>query len=163
MPVYGQDHNSILFGESLEDDSTLYTLRFKALQEILSLETIIDFAETKIPHQAVYYEDLDLYVVEQSFEIEMGQPNSTIDISNLNHFKIIPNPASESAVVEIHFEIIEEGILELFNIEGKMIFSKNISGKETFEPLYLRHLESGTYFLKLRTDKGIATQKLVKI
>lgn len=74
-----------------------------------------------------------------------------------DHMIIFPNPASSVVNIEIH-ENIKFNKLSLYNIFGGLIceydsYQKTIS---------ISRLPQGTYFLKLETDKGIISKKIVK-
>jgi late competence protein required for DNA uptake (superfamily II DNA/RNA helicase) len=78
---------------------------------------------------------------------------------------LYPNPTSGSFTVEVYkSDVVEEAKLQVVNILGQIIYSKNtlkIDGciKETIE---LNHaLPNGTYFIKLIIGENVETKKLV--
>lgn len=74
-----------------------------------------------------------------------------------NLFSIYPNPVKD--VLTIKSDSSHEiTFLTIFNLLGEMILSKT----ENFNQIDLSSLRSGVYFLKVNTDAGIITMKLVK-
>ena len=77
------------------------------------------------------------------------------------HFQ--PNPAKESTVFIINTTIASEGLLQLINSVGQVVFSQTLSlssGKNTF-PLQVSNLAAGMYVAQLSEGGKISSQKLV--
>jgi acetyl esterase/lipase len=70
-----------------------------------------------------------------------------------------PNPASEAVYFQTSsaFPILD---LQLFDVSGKLVRS-NVNLKDNSYTLYRNGLPGGVYFVKLRFEKGIVTQKLI--
>ena len=109
-------------------------------------------------------EDYD--IVEDTFEVN-GEPK-TIDVKMINiginsveymDITIYPNPTKG----ELRIRNYECGIMdvEIFDAFGRM---QNVESRkqksETF--VDISHLSSGIYFVKITTEKGVITQKVVK-
>lgn len=73
--------------------------------------------------------------------------------NQLVDFSVYPNPASESFKIGVHAEVLS---VEIFNIMGAKVLS--VEGKREIN---VSELQSGIYFLKIETDKGILNQKLI--
>ena len=145
---------------NLDDGSVLYTMKFKALQDLNSMEGVIDFSSTLIPSQTVYRaNDNRLYLVENIFN---GATISVGDFIGLENFDLAPNPAHNETFINISFDQKENAELSLYDYSGKLIKSWSFEGHSFVEPVYLHGLPVGTYLLKLRTDKGFKTKKLIK-
>lgn len=72
--------------------------------------------------------------------------------SNNSEIRIFPNPTKGK------FSILAEDVesVEVFSLQGKLIYI----GKE--REIDLSHVPDGLYFIKVRTEKQIATRKLIK-
>ena len=77
---------------------------------------------------------------------------AAVNSNNLINFNVYPNPAND--IVNIQTEDSIKNV-SIYNILGKLVFSDN---KET---LNTSNLNAGIYLLKVTTDKGIGTSKLV--
>ncbi|MEI7500752.1 MAG: M6 family metalloprotease domain-containing protein [Bacteroidota bacterium] len=76
-----------------------------------------------------------------------------------NGIKIYPNPSNGlfKVVIDEGREIQE---IKVINFTGKEILSRNETGEKEFE-LDLSYVSQGVYIIKIRTDNGLFTRKLV--
>ena len=161
LPVLGTMSND-LEGVTLDDGSVLYSLRFKALSEVASLMSILNFTEELIQKQVVYRPEVfELYIVDASYE------SATTTIADepliLNKFEIYPNPVENNLGINVLFENSEKAELILYNSVGKLVHRWNFEGRRINETLRLGNLPQGAYVLKLMTDDGIVAKSLVKL
>ena len=70
---------------------------------------------------------------------------------------VYPNPAYD--LLNVNVGGIRKGTIQLFDISGKMQIERNISSKET--AFDVSDLASGVYLLKVKTDMGEHTQKVM--
>lgn len=86
--------------------------------------------------------------------------NVVTGINNIEENKavIYPNPTKGMVKVNTEDEILE---IEVLNIQGQVV--KSIIGESTFESIDISELNDGIYFLKIKTDKRIFTQKVMKL
>ena len=75
--------------------------------------------------------------------------NSTINIC--------PNPSDD--IINIEIENINNATLDIFNVNGNLIFSKELDSK--FEKVGISHLSEGIYFVKVRQENNIRIEKLI--
>jgi len=53
--------------------------------------------------------------------------------------------------------------LEILDINGKLLISKNISIQDKFSgSLNLEHLSVGVYYLNLKSERGTVARKIIK-
>jgi photosystem II stability/assembly factor-like uncharacterized protein len=78
---------------------------------------------------------------------------------NLN-FSVFPNPFSEEINISLS-SAGSENHITLFDISGKLIFSHQFTGNNY--RMNASYLSKGVYFIKIISDNGVATMKLVKI
>ena len=76
-----------------------------------------------------------------------------------NKFKIYPNPTNNS--VSVLFEDLQITGYVVYDIQGREILSKNKQFSASFD-IDLSSFNSGIYLLKIVTDKGDFTQKVIK-
>jgi len=77
-------------------------------------------------------------------------------IQNTNAISIFPNPTTDKFTIILP----EKAIIEILNIEGKIIESKKVNDSQI--NIDVSYFSSGVYIIKAITDKGIAINKLIK-
>jgi hypothetical protein len=75
--------------------------------------------------------------------------------NNLNGLEIYPNPANDKLTIET----TQKSEIEILNIQGQLIKSITSNGKTTID---ISELAPGMYFVKVKTENGIAVKKFVK-
>ena len=75
--------------------------------------------------------------------------NSTINI--------YPNPSDD--IINIEIENINNSIIEIYNVNGKLVFSKAVNSK--VEKIDVSELLRGIYFVKVRQDNNVRIEKLI--
>ena len=88
--------------------------------------------------------DSSNHIIEQSTQLDQ-------------QISIFPNPSSDNIQLQIHKEIKIEKI-ELLDISGRLIRSYLYD----FQVLDINYLPEGLYYIKIGTDKGIISKKLIK-
>jgi len=83
----------------------------------------------------------------------MGNMNvKNIDAIN---FSVVPNPAADYLSIHSNEKI---NSVEIIDVNGRKI----IEVKE-FSKINIKTLNSGTYFVKIKTDKGSVSKKFIKL
>lgn len=77
-----------------------------------------------------------------------------------NHLTIFPVPASELVTVSINNHAGESGLIEIYSKLGQLIQTKTISNRSTI--VDISNLFPGIYVLNITTDKGFASNKIIK-
>lgn len=87
-------------------------------------------------------------------EIVLGQEESEL----VNNLSVYPNPINESSVLSIQTSKAFNGTIELFNLQGQLVYASNqfIQGGKNQITLNLGELSSGNYLLKLKNEYGKA-------
>jgi hypothetical protein len=84
---------------------------------------------------------------------------STFEKKEIASFSIFPNPVNDFININSNIEIKN---ITIFNLEGRKIFAKNISG--TTETIDTKDLGEGVYFATIQfLDNNTATKKIVII
>jgi uncharacterized repeat protein (TIGR01451 family) len=82
-----------------------------------------------------------------------------------NHFglSIFPNPASQQVNLAISSRVTETGIAGIFTIDGKLVAQQQVSLSENEQRLSfdVSSVPTGMYFVKVETNSGAITEKLV--
>lgn len=76
-------------------------------------------------------------------------------------FKIYPNPASES--VKLIFDETENVLVSIYDLSGKIIYSKQYNGLSNQIEIDISGFDAGTYFVHLNTVSENSGQKLLVI
>ncbi|WGD35469.1 T9SS type A sorting domain-containing protein [Olleya sp. YS] len=90
----------------------------------------------------------------KSFTIESSATLSTDDLSLDKKVTIFPNPAEDFVQIKTSLDI---DLISLYDINGRLILDIPYT-----ERLSLEHLDSGVYFLKLKSKNLITTKKIIK-
>ncbi|PLW98271.1 MAG: hypothetical protein C0591_04875 [Marinilabiliales bacterium] len=86
---------------------------------------------------------------------------SGVGQSETIQFEIYPNPAGKKFEVRSLEFVVNGGLLEIYDMNGRKLIEKHIqAGAEEFE-VDLSSLESGVYFCRLISKNKSATQKLI--
>ena len=82
-----------------------------------------------------------------------------IEENTNNTFVVYPNPAND--LINVTFSSVSEnGTVELFTADGKVIESKEISDSMT-ETFNVVNLNSGVYYIVITSDNGRVSQKVI--
>jgi hypothetical protein len=78
-----------------------------------------------------------------------------------NQFSIYPNPNKGSFTIEFK-ELANSFSVEVFDITGKTIYENNYDQSANLSQMInLDNVNSGIYFINVKSDKGLVTKKLV--
>ena len=75
---------------------------------------------------------------------------------------VYPNPTTEKVFVKI-LNATSDVILELVNLEGKVLLQKTLSPNtdQILETLHVGNLENGTYLIITKSDQTVKTKKII--
>ncbi|WP_299896121.1 glycoside hydrolase family 11 protein [uncultured Aquimarina sp.] len=95
-------------------------------------------------------------------ELDVSVDNTVLGVDDLqkpnSYFDIYPNPAKD--VAHVNFNISnQEKKLEVYNVSGKIVLSKNYGATETITEI--ENLPKGMYFVVLNTNNNNAAKKLI--
>lgn len=89
-----------------------------------------------------------------------GRPLSTQSSARRLSLAVAPNPSKGDFRVFMSQQS-GKGILQLLDMRGRLCYQTQLSGTEQQMQLHLPDLAAGVYLLRLNTENGTATQKLV--
>jgi hypothetical protein len=81
------------------------------------------------------------------------------DIIPENKLTLFPNPTSGSFL--LNASDMEVKSLDILDLNGKLVYQKNISTRDAKLEVHLRYAPSGVYIIKVTTTEGIVQKKLV--
>lgn len=80
-------------------------------------------------------------------------------LNDINILNIYPNPTSD--IVNFIFEKIETGKIEIYSLDGKLVFSKEFNEINQFEAS-LSNYQDGVYIARISTVENTITKKIIK-
>ena len=95
-----------------------------------------------------------------SYQFSWTVDDSTLSVDNYNlnsSIKLYPNPVSNNLSVKISNNLNIEKV-EIIGITGKLIKETNFINNS----ISTQNLKNGIYFVKIYSDKGISTKKIIK-
>ncbi|MGJ8593192.1 MAG: T9SS type A sorting domain-containing protein [Aquaticitalea sp.] len=102
-----------------------------------------------------------VYAVDKAFnysdELVISDANLGVSENQLSGLKLYPNPANDFISIESNNALITS--VEIFNILGKSVYSQNGLTDNTLD---ISALSNGMYLLKITSDKGSITKKIIK-
>ena len=139
----------------------------ESMNTILQEATYInneDFETTEIVFEVsetdIYYIGFHTINFQNSLfldNIQIDKSLSTPDYSVNNKIILYPNPTFDVVTIQSEQEIVG---INLFNLLGQKIISKNVEGIQV--QLDVSNLQSGSYFLQITTKTGNQTMQLLK-
>ncbi len=166
FPIMGIDVNALSGAQTIADDSTIYELRFKALQDANSLIGILEFDHLFIQKQVVYLDssDFTLYLIEAECIIEENEPTAVnLNLNHLVSFDISPNPVVEELRFSIQFLKAEPSILSLFDTNGKLLQKQTFDSQTITGEMQIKNLQKGNYYLQVQTKEGLSSRSFIKL
>ena len=104
------------------------------------------------------YFDFNPAIITNIVNTEIVAPLSNVEFDE-NTITIFPNPANDKLVIQAKFPIDQITILD---INGKLLKSSVLSNSKKECELNVSELSQGIYFLKIQTNSGTQTQKIIK-
>ncbi len=86
--------------------------------------------------------------------------NVGVEEYTAGHFTLLPNPSPGIFTIETPTEI-GAGDITITDISGKMVFNDRWTANTKIKKVEVSNLSKGTYFLQLKTERSIHTQRLV--
>lgn len=81
----------------------------------------------------------------------------------LNSLVVYPNPSSSTIIIDLNLKSSEKTTFELTDLIGKIILSKTVSlpQGESTQTFDISGLAKGSYFIKINTESGSETRKII--
>ncbi len=118
---------------------------------------------TIIPNTAEIYFDFNAAVITNTFTTEFIAPVLSVEEFNLNNttFTLSPNPADNTVNITLPSVLNINANVTIYDIQGKRLMNK-VFEKNTLDlQLNVESLQSGMYFVKLKTNTSETIKRLV--
>ncbi len=83
------------------------------------------------------------------------------NIQSVEVFNVYPNPTTGQFTVEIANSNSSDLTIKLYNLQGKVVYTKALQGVANHKEAIDENLVKGLYFLSIESNKGIKTQKII--
>jgi hypothetical protein len=111
------------------------------------------------------YNQSELWVTSFGNGMKVGNIGSTgfaeFDVAE-NDFSVYPNPNNGTFTLNC-LKQIEKAEFKLFDITGRMVFQKNVTGLNNFGQLKIPDLNDGIYYWKVNSDNGKPEEGKIEI
>ena len=92
------------------------------------------------------------------FQVIAGVSSSTVSNENNIEFKVYPNPSRDLFNLQLSEDLMN-GTIQLFTLDGKLIFQKGINGQRNI--VFGNQLNKGVFIVRLVDDSGHATARRI--
>ncbi len=103
------------------------------------------------------FDEWDSYASNTVSDIGMHTSTLSRDSEMLNTTRIYPNPVKDNL---LYIDSKTEASVEIFNVLGKRVINTNIGSSSYY--LNISELNRGVYLVKVKTDLGTITKKLIR-
>lgn len=86
---------------------------------------------------------------------------ASIDGTAMNSFKVYPNPTTGDLKIELTNNLIQNALVEIVNVDGKVMLTQEIKGSTQVNTISLAHLAKGTYLLQVKDGDRTQVQRIV--
>lgn len=124
---------------------------------------VLSFGENKFGkaqiklHQTVSHQTYGEKFCETEFTVNVKEkPVVSIEDTSNDIISIYPNPATDYIYVNTKVN----AQIEIFNIDGQLVKSINISSSK--EPINIQDLTAGNYLVRITTEKEVLSSRLIK-
>jgi len=90
-----------------------------------------------------------------------GQTTGVEVIKLKESMSVYPNPNSGRFTVDFYTPLRQSISVTLMNIQGQEVFSKTVKGANKYKEAVHENLQPGVYFLMVKTQSGVKTQKVI--
>lgn len=103
----------------------------------------------------------DTLIIIEEGGTQGGELGTNFSDSNNSSINVYPNPASDQVFIKSSSVVIST--IELFNSQGLFIKSINVDGASNNYKLSLQNINPGFYILRINSEKGVISKRLLII
>jgi extracellular elastinolytic metalloproteinase len=95
--------------------------------------------------------------------IDSKDKTATDDLTNIDSYKVYPNPAHDYIIIDINAKNTSNVVLTLSGVDGKRVYNKNVkinTGRNS-ESIITNELNPGVYLLQIKDSNTTVTQKII--
>lgn len=104
--------------------------------------------------------------VSTTFSTECTTNTSELEGSNINNFKVFPNPFNDILNVEFDLGETENVTIEMYTLHGQLVMNRNLGklteGNHILPVPFNTKLSSGMYLLRIVTENGSVVKRVMK-
>ena len=99
------------------------------------------------------------------YDFSVGFGLGTADEVLEPRIDLFPNPASDQVKIELNGEVGAYASLEIIDLSGQLMYTSTMSTNSTFAEKWVdvSFLAKGNYLIKIQTEKGVYTEKMIKL
>jgi hypothetical protein len=157
IPVNFQnfEQTSYVFTAKTCDDNSEYSVRIldKQLDSIIEIRSETQYVFSTSSNDQFKKDRFSVLVDEKSSSTEKLVALSTT---------VYPIPSEDGNIKIAHNSSVKVLGVEIFNLNGQLVQTKNLELNRTVESIDLQELPAGLYQLNLTTSKGSFTKKFIK-
>ncbi len=133
---------------------------FSNFQSLLSQSEFEETWTINLNGDSVYYASIEFDTI--SIDYEWGPLLNTgiADVAEDNHFRMWPNPASETIALDLS-EFENSVLISVVNNLGQVMYSKSVAVHNQFS-LPVSNWSDGIYSVTIRDEKRVASRRFVK-
>lgn len=146
------DDTELLFSNDLTDLEVTGSFVIPATSElgVTRMRVSMRYDNEQTACETFNYGEVEDYCV----NIQLG---SSVNEAAINNFMIFPNPASD--IMYIRFNQAVQSDIEIVNMLGQKVYET--TSNESLTELDVTLLEAGTYYITVRSNDSVQTQKMV--
>lgn len=104
------------------------------------------------------YQNGDGFSLKYQWQIGSG----VTEFENKETLQLLPNPATSEFTINYNLSKPSDIQIDIMDITGKILYSEQSYAQSNYTNTYnVEQLSKGLYFVKIKTDKGSQTQKLI--
>ncbi|MCL2041238.1 MAG: T9SS type A sorting domain-containing protein [Bacteroidales bacterium] len=164
LQQYTNHWNTILSTVSVENGyfefQNLPVGMYRVVLDIVGLE-MLSYRVIEITEDGTIIDDLELEITEDG-AITIGGEVSITDVNDGNGIAVYPNPTSGLLTIcDMRCAICD---IAIFDVIGRavVVAQSQIANRTSHIALDLSNLPAGVYFIRITTENGIVTKKVVK-
>ena len=101
-----------------------------------------------------------------SYYLEMLNPNSTIEVLNVQNITIYPNPIQTTFTVQYDLLAAANVNIDILDVSGRVVKNvknerQNAGNYQILEEISKNNFADGIYFIRLNFDNQIITKRVV--
>jgi uncharacterized repeat protein (TIGR02543 family) len=151
------DKYGMVTGSGTYDINTTATVKATAKSGYIFVNWTKDGVEvsTETPYIFTVTEDVELVA---NFEEKTG----IVETDNYPSLRVYPNPTSGQLIIEMSDMRYETCDITIYDIYGRQYQVSNLKSQISNHQIDISHLASGIYYIRIQTENGTVTRKVVK-
>jgi hypothetical protein len=90
-------------------------------------------------------------------------PTSVSEIAGLQSVNVFPVPVQDRVTLVLELDRSIDGQAMILNVAGSVVSQRSIQGSSISETFDMTSLQPGLYFVRVATESGVYTEKIIKL